>query len=105
MVERDTIKDDGSARRASIETDDAAAGTLEPADKEDLADTLRKDVEQVEGALAGGVVGAVVGGPVGAVVGGALGALSGAAVGAGVEAEEEKREDEEVVVKPEEQRP
>jgi len=71
---------------------------LSPRTRKTWRTLCAKDVEQVEGALAGGVVGAVVGGPVGAVVGGALGALSGAAVGAGVEAEEEKREDEEVVV-------
>lgn len=106
VFEPDTVTTDGSARSETIETDDAA-GTLGTTAKDDLPNTPHTDVEQAEGAVAGGVVGALVGavagGPIGAVVGGAIGAFSGAAVGAGVEADAEARKDEEGVAARDEQ--
>jgi len=106
--DRDIVTADGSHRRETIETDDAA-GVHETTEREHLSNHPGTDDEQVNGAVAGGVggavVGAIVGGPVGAVVGGAIGATSGAAAGAGAEAVDEKSKHDEVVAEHEARRP
>jgi outer membrane lipoprotein SlyB len=74
--------------------------TKEPLEKETTIVTpgaTRRDDEEADGAVAGGVggaaIGAVAGGPVGAVVGGAVGAAAGATAGAVDEATTDDRDD------------
>jgi len=92
IIERDTVLDGGVERRVTTE-EEIAPGAPNHGD------------EQAGGAVAGGVagaaVGAVVGGPIGAVVGGVIGAAGGATAGL---VDEERGDDEEVVVEREERR-